>query len=164
MILVAGLGNIFLGDDGFGVEVAGRLAERQLPEDVQVRDFGIRGMDLAYALMDPYDAVVLVDAARRGEPPGTLSLIEASVAKDDVVMDTHGWEPDKVMALAQSLGVTLPPVYVLACEPDVIVSGDANPDLLVDLSPAVRGAVDEAVRMVEELVAQLTSQEVASHA
>ena len=76
-ILVAGIGNIFLGDDGFGCEVVRRLAERELPENVEVRDFGIRGMDLAYALMDPYEVVVFVDAVPRGEEPGTVYLIEA---------------------------------------------------------------------------------------
>ncbi|MGH7848434.1 MAG: hydrogenase maturation protease, partial [Candidatus Binatia bacterium] len=71
-ILVAGIGNIFLGDDGFGVEVARELAKRKLPESVRVVDFGIRGFDLAYALLDGYDLTILVDAAPRGGLPGTL--------------------------------------------------------------------------------------------
>jgi hydrogenase maturation protease len=164
MILVAGIGNIFLGDDGFGVEVARRLAERALPEGVEVRDFGIRGMDLAFALMDPYEAAIMVDAAQRGEPPGTLSLLEASLPAGDVAMDTHGWEPHKVMALAQGLGATLPPIYVVACEPQVLISGDDNPDLLVDLSEPVRSAVDEAIRMVEQLLLKLKTEVAAGHA
>ena len=86
-ILVAGIGNIFLADDGFGCEVVRWLAERELPDNVEVRDFGIRGMDLAYALMDPYEAVVLVDAVSRGEDPGTVYLIEAEVPEDPEVSD-----------------------------------------------------------------------------
>ena len=75
-VLVAGIGNIFLGDDGFGVEVADRLAGRTLPDGVQVADFGIRGVHLAYELLDGYDALVLVDAVPMGEPPGTVAIIE----------------------------------------------------------------------------------------
>jgi hydrogenase maturation protease len=79
-ILVAGVGNIFLGDDGFGVEVALSLSKRQLPESVTVKDFGIRGFDLAYALLDPWDAVIIVDALPRGEAAGTLYVVEPDLA------------------------------------------------------------------------------------
>src|SRR3712207_6645350 len=103
-ILVAGIGNIFLGDDGFGVEVVRRLAGRELPAGVDVQDFGIRGLDLMYALGDGYDAAVLVDAVPRGEPPGTLSVIEPEPEADDVPLDAHGMDPAKVLALAQQLG------------------------------------------------------------
>src|SRR5579884_4296763 len=85
-ILIACIGNIFLGDDGFGVEVARRLMHRQYPEGVQVRDFGIRGIDLAYAMLEDYDSLVLVDAVPRGSPPGTLYLIEP---------DLTGMNPEK---------------------------------------------------------------------
>ena len=84
-MLVAGIGNIFLGDDGFGVEVAQRLADRPMPEGVQVADFGIRGVHLAYELLDGYDALVLVDAVPMGEPPGTVAVIEPEL--DAVVHD-----------------------------------------------------------------------------
>ena len=93
-VLVAGIGNIFLGDDGFGIEVVKRLAGREPPGDVEVRDFGIRGMDLAYALQDDYEVVVFVDATPRGEKPGTVYLIEPEIEEDGgVVLDTHGMDP-----------------------------------------------------------------------
>ena len=132
-ILVAGVGNIFLGDDGFGVAVANRLAERELPEGVDVRDFGIRGMDLAYALQDGYDAVVFVDAAPRGEAPGTLSVIEPVLDLDEVVLDTHGMDPLRVIALARALGGIPPRVLVVACEPETVVHGEHDEELVGEL-------------------------------
>lgn len=100
-VLIAGVGNIFLGDDGFGVEVVRRLAGRELPDGVEVRDFGIRGMDLAYALQEDYEVVVFVDATPRGEKPGTVSLIEAEVEDDEEVsLDAHGMDPVKSSNLA----------------------------------------------------------------
>ena len=157
MILVAGIGNIFLGDDGWGVEVVRRLAERSLPPEVQVRDFGIRGMDLAFALMDPWDAVIMVDAAARDEPPGTVTLLQADTAAEDVAMDTHGWQPDKVIALARGMGATPAPIYVVACEPETLLP-EASEDVLANLSPPASGAVDGAIAMVEELVASLLTE------
>src|SRR3954467_12260006 len=88
-ILVAGIGNVFLGDDGFGVALAERLAERELPAGVEVVDYGIRGMDLAYALQDGYDAVVFLDATPRGDQPGTLYVIEPELDEGEVAIDTH---------------------------------------------------------------------------
>ena len=106
-VLIAGIGNIFLGDDGFGVEVVTRLAGSGLPEGVEVKDFGIRGMDLAYALQDDYDLVVFVDATPRGEEPGTVYLIEPEIEEDgEVSLDTHGMDPVKVIKLARALGAT----------------------------------------------------------
>ncbi|MGH2364143.1 MAG: hydrogenase maturation protease [Chloroflexota bacterium] len=163
-LLVAGIGNIFLGDDGFGVEAVRRLAACDLPPDVEVRDFGIRGMDLAFALMNAYDAAILVDAAQRGEPPGTLTLLEPRLEAGEVALDTHGWEPLKVLALAQGMGATLPPVYVVACEPGVLVSGPGEASRLVDLSGPVEAAVDGAVGMVLDLLKQLGAEEVTNHA
>lgn len=165
-VLVAGVGNIFLGDDGFGVEVARRLAGRALPDGVRVTDFGIRGMDLAYALLDDYDALILVDAASRGEPPGTLYLIEPRLDRagqgGEVTLDTHGMDPVKVLALARALGAPPTRTFVVACEPAVLLGGDGNDgddgddggyeDVLVELSAPVRVAIDEAVAMVESLV------------
>src|SRR5690242_9470084 len=116
-ILVAGIGNIFLGDDGFGVEVVRRLANRKLPEGVQVVDFGIRGMDLAYALLDHYEAIIFVDIASRGERPGTLYLIEPQIDRDsEVTLDTHGMDLMKVLALARSLGARPARTFLVACE------------------------------------------------
>ena len=105
-----------LGDDGFGVEVAGRLARSRLPAGVVVEDFGIRGMDLAYALQD-YDVAIFIDALPRGRAPGTLYLIEPELDGNEAAIDTHGMDPVKVLALAQHLGGPLPRVLVVGCEP-----------------------------------------------
>jgi hydrogenase maturation protease len=157
-ILVAGIGNIFLADDGFGCEVVRRLAKRELPENVEVRDFGIRGMDLAYALMDPYEAVVFVDTVPRGEEPGTVYLIEAEVPEEgEVALDTHGMDPVKVIRLARVLGAEIPRTLVVGCEPKLILSGEHYDDMLIELSEPVQRAVDEAVRLVESIVEELNA-------
>jgi hydrogenase maturation protease len=157
-ILVAGIGNIFLGDDGFGVAVARRLARRELPTGVEVADFGIRGMDLAYALQSDYDAVVFVDTASRGEVPGTISVIEPELDPDEVTIETHGMDPLRVLGLARALGRVPPRVLVVACEPERIVHGEHDDDLVGELSAPVRAAVDEAVRVVESLLAELAAE------
>ena len=158
-ILVAGIGNIFLGDDGFGCEVVRRLAEHELPENVEVRDFGIRGMDLAYALMDPYEVVVFVDAVPRGEEPGTVYLIEAEVPDEgEVALDTHGMDPVSVIRLARVLGAEVPRTLVVGCEPKVILSGEDYDDMLMELSEPVQRAVDEAVKLVESVVEEVNAQ------
>ena len=158
-ILVAGIGNIFLGDDGFGCEVVRRLAEHELPEGVEVRDFGIRGMDLAYALMDPYDAVVFVDAVPRGEEPGTVYLIEAEVPNEgEVALDTHGMDPVSVIRLARVLGAEVPRTLVVGCEPKLVLSGEDYDDMLMELSEPVQRAVDEAVKLVESVVEEVNAE------
>ena len=157
-ILVAGIGNIFLGDDGFGVAVARRLARRELPTGVEVADFGIRGMDLAYALQSDYDAVVFVDTASRGEVPGTISVIEPELDPHEVTIETHGMDPLRVLGLARALGRVPPRVLVVACEPERIVHGEHDDDLVGELSAPVRAAVDEAVRVVESLLAELAAE------
>jgi hydrogenase maturation protease len=152
-ILVAGIGNIFLGDDGFGVEVARRLAGRELPEGVEVVDFGIRGLDLAYALQEEYELVVFVDATPRGQEPGTVYLIEPEIEEDgEVSLDTHGMDPVKVIKLSRALGARPTRTLVVGCEPQVVVSGEDYDDMLMELSEPVRAAVGEAVRLVESLV------------
>ena len=157
-ILVAGIGNIFLGDDGFGVEVAQRLAQRPLPSGVKVVDFGIRGMDLVYALGAGYDAAILVDAVPRGEAPGTLYVIEPEVPEDQpVVLDTHGMDPAKVLRLAQTMGGVPPRTLVVGCEPQTVFGGESYEDVLVQLSEPVRAAVDEAVKLVESLIEELNA-------
>ncbi|MFC5213275.1 hydrogenase maturation protease [Streptomyces coerulescens] len=152
--LVAGIGNIFLGDDGFGVETARRLTARQLPPHVEVVDVGVRGVHLAYQLLDGYDTLVLVDATARGEAPGTLYVIEhdgPSGAGDTVpAIDGHRMTPDTVLALLDTLCAGTggqPPrrVLVVGCEP-------ANTDEGIGLSPQVSGAVPRAVRLIEELL------------
>ena len=155
-ILVAGLGNIFLGDDGVGVEVARRLQQRELPAGVQVTDFGIRGMDLVYALLDDHDAVIFVDTTQRGEPPGTLYLIEPQVElTGEVTLDTHGMDPVKVLKLAYVMGARPTRTYVVGCEPEHIPEGD-DPDVLMELSASAQAAVPEAEAMVIELVQQFS--------
>ena len=158
-ILVAGIGNIFLGDDGFGVEVVRRLAGRALPEGVEVVDFGIRGLDLAYALQDNYNAVVFVDATPRGEEPGTVYLIEPEIEGDgQVVLDTHGMDPVKVIKFARALGAKLNRTLVVGCEPQVVVSGEDYDEMLMELSEPVQAAVGEAVKMVEALVEEISAE------
>jgi hydrogenase maturation protease len=153
-VLVAGIGNVFLADDGFGVEVAARLAEVELPAGVHVEDFGIRGLDLAYALAG-YDLAILVDAVPRGAPPGTLFVIEPEALDGDVGIDAHGMDPVKVLGLARALGEPLPEILVLGCEPAVRMTGEED-EVVAALSAPVRGAVDEAVRMVQALIEERT--------
>ncbi len=155
-VLVAGVGNIFLGDDGFGVEVVRRLAEREMPEGVEVKDFGIRGMDLAYALQEDYEVVVFVDAVPRGEEPGTVYLIEPEIEEDgEVSLDTHGMDPVKVIKLSRALGARPTRTLVVGCEPRVVLSGEDYDDMSMELSEPVRAAVGEAVKLVESLVEEI---------
>ena len=154
-ILVAGIGNVFLGDDGFGVALAERLAARPLP-GVEVVDFGIRGMDLAYALGEGWDAVLLLDAAPTGRPPGTLSVIEPDLDVVEPSIDAHGMDPVKVLGLARALGGPLPRTLVVACAPEVVMTG-AEEDVVAELSPPVRAALDAGVELVESLLQELTS-------
>jgi len=155
-VLIAGVGNIFLGDDGFGVEVVKRLAGRELPEGVEVVVFGIRGMDLAYALQDDYEMVVFVDAAPRGEEPGTVYLIEPEIEEDgEVSLDTHGMDPVKVIKLSRVLGARPTRTLVVGCEPQVVVSGEDYDDMLMELSESVSAAVEEAAKLVESLVEEI---------
>ncbi|MEV7499592.1 hydrogenase maturation protease [Streptomyces sp. NPDC093018] len=150
-LLVAGVGNIFLADDAFGPEVIRALEQRPLPTEVRVRDYGIRGLDLAYDLLGGCATAVLVDAARRGQRPGTLSLIEAEPPDGTVPPEAHGMDPAKVLALATHLGEEpLPRVLVLACEPEVLPAGDE--DILPGLSAAVRAAVEPAVTALHAFV------------
>ena len=158
-ILIAGIGNVFLGDDGFGVEVVKRLAGRELPEGVEVKDFGIRGMDLAYALQDGYELVVFVDATPRGGEPGTVYLIEPEVEDDgEVTLDTHGMDPVKVIKLSRALGARPTRTLVVGCEPRVVLGGEDYDEMLMELSEPVRVAVDEAVKLVESLVEEISAE------
>lgn len=156
-VLVAGVGNIFMADDGFGVEVVRRLAQKELPAGVDVQDFGIRGLDLMYALGEDYDAVVLVDAVPRGEAPGTLSVIEPEVEAQNMPLDAHGMDPVKVLALARQIGDVPERVLLVGCEPQMHMSGEEE-DVVGELSAPVLAAVDEAVGLVESLVEELSAQ------
>ena len=148
---MAGCGNVFLGDDGFGVEVANRLQQTELPEGVVVRDTGIRGVHLVYELLDGWDTVIVVDASARGEVPGTLSLIEPDPDADPAtaaMLDAHSMNPDAVLAMVGILGGEIGRIRVVACEPAEITER-------IGLSPVVEAAVDEAVKMVQD---QLTGR------
>jgi hydrogenase maturation protease len=154
-ILVAGIGNIFQGDDAFGVEVVQRLLRDPLPPDVKVVDFGIRGVDLTYALMDGHDTVVLVDAAARGEAPGTVSLVEcdrpATAPLDAPIISAHDLDPGKVMQLVQALGGNCRRVLLVACEP-ADCGGDEG---RMGLTPPVAAAIEPAIEMIHNLLAEL---------
>lgn len=153
-VLVAGIGNVLLADDGFGVEVARLLAQRELPLGVKVADFGIRGMDLAYELQEDYDAAVLVDAVSRGAEPGTLYVIEHDPSDDEGVLDPHGMSPLRVLGLARVLGTVPPRILVVGCEPEVVLGGD-DEELSMGLSPRVGAAAHRAVELVESLLDEL---------
>ena len=154
-VLVAGIGNVFLADDGFGVALAARLARRAQPAGVDVVDFGIRGLDLAYAL-EGYDAVVLLDAVPRGEAPGTLSVIEPDVDEEDVAPEAHGISPAGVLALARALGEAPPRTFVVGCEPQVVMTGEED-EIAAELSTPVRAALDPAIELVESLLHELVT-------
>lgn len=157
-ILVAGIGNVFLADDGFGVEVVRRLAQRELPERVEVVDFGIRGLDLAYALLEDYEAVVFVDAMQRGEEPGTVSLIEPEIPEEGgATIETHGMDPVRVIRFARALGARPTRTLVVGCEPRTVLSGEAYDDMLMELSEPVLAAVDGAVELVELVVEEMAN-------
>ncbi|TCM46589.1 hydrogenase maturation protease [Kribbella sp. VKM Ac-2568] len=147
-ILVAGLGNMFCTDDAFGVSVVAELAQQSWPEGVEVQDFGIRGIHLAYQLLEPYDLVVLIDAVHREGPAGTVYVVEAEPDPEpgpEVSMDAHDLGPDAVLSLVPRLGGTLGRVVVVGCEPGDIGTG-------IGLTPAVQDAVETAAQLVTDLV------------
>ena len=148
-ILVAGVGNVFLGDDAFGIEVVRLLAERPQPPGVQISDYGIRGVHLVYELLDGYDLFVLVDAAPRGEAPGTVSVLEVDLPGPQAqpVIDAHSLTPDAIFGLLSSLGGRPGRSLVVACEPAEVDAG-------MGLSGPVREALPHAVRAVEEILAE----------
>jgi hydrogenase maturation protease len=157
-VLVAGIGNVFLGDDGWGVALAGRLTARALPHGVEVVDFGIRGMDLAYAMQDGYAAVIFLDATPRGEPPGTLYVIEPELEDLEMGIDAHGMDPVKVLALARALGAeSLPRTLIVGCEPQTRMSAE-DEQIVAELTEPVRASLDGAVALVEDLLADLTKR------
>jgi hydrogenase maturation protease len=155
-VLVAGIGNVFLGDDGFGVALAERLAGRALPAGVEVRDFGIRGMDLAFA-MSEYDTVVMLDATPRGESPGTLYVIEADGEEGEPALDAHGMDPVKVLGLVRAFGSSPPRTLIIGCEPLTRMDAD-DPDLLAELSEPIKAALDGAVALTESLLNELLNE------
>jgi hydrogenase maturation protease len=157
-VLIACVGNIFLGDDGFGVEVARSLSKRQLPEGVSVKDYGIRGFDLAYALLDPWDLVIIVDALSRGETTGTLYVVEPELngpAAANTDLNPHGMDPVRVLSLAASMGSISAQVLVVGCEPH-----DFGDELegRMGLSSPIQAVVEAACDMILDLVATRTGK------
>jgi hydrogenase maturation protease len=168
-LLIAGVGNIFLGDDGFGVEVANRLTSVDLPEWVDVADYGIRGMHLAYDLAGGYNSAILLDATARGGAPGMIYVVEPDLespmaaAGDEAALaanpmfNAHGMQPDVVLSMLGMLeaehavdsriqGAEARRILIVGCEPSSVDYG-------IGLSAPVAAAVDEAVKVVLDLVA-----------
>jgi hydrogenase maturation protease len=162
-ILVAGIGNIFLGDDAFGVEVARRLVARRLPDGVRAADFGIRGLDLAYALLEGWDTAILVDAVARGQSPGTLFVLEPQPDPADgagpaaSLIEAHSMDPAKVLRLVRAMGGRVGRMLVVGCEPAPL----APDEMSMEISGPVQASLDEAVTLVESLVAR--SSDPAAH-
>lgn len=146
-LLIAGVGNIFCSDDGFGSAVAQRLAGTEFPAGVELVDFGIRGVHLAYQLLDGYDVLLLIDAAPHGQEPGAVSLLEVDQIQpvEGAVVDAHGMEPAAILGLLESLGGRVGRVLVVGCEPGSIVEG-------IGLTDPVAAAVSTAVGMVRRVV------------
>jgi hydrogenase maturation protease len=155
MILVAAVGNLWLGDDGFAGEVAKRLRERGVPDDVAVADFGTGGLDLAYEVMRGYDALVLVDVSRQQGEPGTLYVMEVDPdtietgIEDGAMIDPHGMDPETVLRFVKATGGWPGKVVVVACEPESVE------DVAIGLSPRVEASVERAVALVLETVEEL---------
>jgi len=147
-VLIAGIGNIFLGDDGFGVEVIRRLATLELPEGVKVSDFGIRGFDLAYALQDGYQTTILVDAYPHGQSPGTVSLVEPDLGNLDsqppAMVDAHAMNPINVLRMATAMNGKLGKILLVGCEPQTFGPEEGQ----LGLSECVEASINEAVDMV----------------
>jgi len=163
-VLVACVGNIFLGDDAFGVEVASRLWQELLPEGVKVVDFGIRSYDLAYALMEPWDDVILVDALPRGGVAGTIYVLEPELPSDVAngqfpAIDAHSLNPVAVLQMVHALGGKIRRMLVVGCEPSSVeADGTGN----FKLSPPVHAAVGEAVETIKRLIERARSRKVAA--
>jgi hydrogenase maturation protease len=156
-VLVAGIGNIFLGDDGFGVKVAQRLSRRIFPEGVRVVDFGIRGLDLAYALTDGPQTTILIDACPRGDAPGTLYVVEPDLTSLNspnalqIAVDAHAMNPINVLCIAKSMGASLQRILLLGCEPATLGPEEGQ----MELSEVVENAVERAGRLTESLVSRI---------
>jgi len=156
-ILVACIGNIFLGDDSFGCEVAQALARGSLPAGVEARDYGIRGFDLAWELLRPWKAVLLVDTVTRGGEPGTLYLLQPSESdppSGGPALDPHAMDPVQVLAAARALGRISAAIYIVGCEPQDFGDGAEG---RMGLSPPVTAAVPQAVAMIRELAGKLAA-------
>jgi hydrogenase maturation protease len=149
-ILVAGIGNIFMGDDAFGCEVVRILTRRELPREVRVVDYGIRGLDLTYALLDNPDLTIFIDATRQGGEPGTLYVIEPKTDSDasEQMVDAHSMDPVRVLQAARMMGAGTGRILLVGCEPADLGGEQGR----MGLTPPVNAALDEAADMVEELI------------
>jgi hydrogenase maturation protease len=158
-ILIAGIGNIFLADDAFGVEVAARLANHPFPPGVRVADFGIRGLDLAYALMEGYETTILVDACPGDGEPGTIFVIQPdldelnSAEMQPGVVEPHAMNPVAVLRMAKTMGGELKRVLIVGCVPATLGPEEGH----MGLSEPVEGAVDEGVKVIDSLVKRILS-------
>jgi len=157
-ILVAGIGNIFLGDDAFGSEVARRLMNETLPEEVRVADFGIRSYDLAYAMMEEYDVTIFVDITSQSQSPGTLYLIEPDLNQldqlDEKMADAHSMNPVRVLQMLRTFGSSPKKLYLVGCEPATLEVEDGE----IGLSESVEGAVPQAIELIKSLVDDLLNE------
>lgn len=160
-VLVAGIGNIFFTDDAFGVEVANRLATIELPDGVRVEDFGIRGVHLAYELLNGYDGLILIDAMPMSEPAGTLAVMvpdlddhDAETAENEMapVVDAHTMNPEVVLRSMQRLGGTVERVFVVGCQPASLQEG-------MGLTPEVAASIERAIEMRRQLIAEIVTVE-----
>jgi hydrogenase maturation protease len=162
-ILVAGIGNIFMGDDGFGVEVVRRLASRDLPNSVKVVDFGIRGLDLAYALQDSYETTILIDAFPSGAVPGTVSVVEPNIREVNTApgnyVEPHSMHPINVLRMASAMGARLKSVLLVGCEPGFLGGAEGH----MGLSEPVEAAVEEAVIATEALIKKILGASSETH-
>jgi hydrogenase maturation protease len=160
-ILIAGIGNVFMGDDAFGVEVVNRIANRDLPAGVRAIDFGIRGFDLTYALLDGADVTILVDACSRGGAPGDLYVVEPDLnapTNADVpqaAVDAHGMNPMNVIRAAQSMGGPLKKILLLGCEPQTFGPEEGY----MGVSGPVALAVERAIPLLESVVKRVLDGE-----
>jgi hydrogenase maturation protease len=158
-ILIAGIGNIFLGDDGFGCAVARRLGDRPFPQGVRVADFGIRGFDLAFALTDHCEFAILIDATPQAGVPGTLYTLTPDLADDEGpnsgCIDGHRMDPVSVLRLARKLGDLCPRIVLVGCEPAQLGGDEGS----MELSPVVEAAVEEACSLVQALVAEFLAEQ-----
>jgi hydrogenase maturation protease len=149
-ILVACIGNIFHGDDVFGVELARQIGNREIAPNVTTKDFGIRSFDLAYALMDPYDFVILVDACSRGGEPGSIYVIEPDPIEGTVPgVEAHSMNPMSVLRMVRSMQGTVPPMLIVGCEPQDLGSMEEG---RLGLTAVVEAAIPEAIQLIEEMI------------
>jgi hydrogenase maturation protease len=166
-VLIAGIGNIFQGDDAFGVSVVHRLAALEFSEKVRVMDIGIRSIDLGFALLDEYDLTILVDATARGGAPGTLYTIEIAAvdipdeSNESSLVNSHALDPVRVLALAKSMGAAFKKILLVGCEPLVLEQDESG---RIGLSEVVQAAVDPAVEMIRQVVEEFVrSKAVVNH-